>query len=101
MAGHSKWSNIKRRKGAVDAKRAKIFTKIGREIQVAVRAGGPDPEINSRLKDVIAKARANNMPNDNINRSIKRLRETAVPTNWKTFNMKVMAQVVLHLWCAL
>ena len=71
MAGHSKWSNIKRRKGAVDAKRAKIFTKIGREIQVAVRAGGPDPEINSRLKDVIAKARANNMPNDNINRSIK------------------------------
>ena len=72
MAGHSKWSNIKRRKGAVDAKRAKIFTKIGREIQVAVRAGGPDPEINSRLKDVIAKARANNMPNDNINRSIKK-----------------------------
>ncbi|HHX38316.1 MAG TPA: YebC/PmpR family DNA-binding transcriptional regulator [Clostridiaceae bacterium] len=72
MAGHSKWSNIKRRKGAVDAKRAKIFTKIGREIQVAVREGGPDPETNNRLKDVIAKARANNMPNDNITRSIKR-----------------------------
>ncbi|HHT93910.1 MAG TPA: YebC/PmpR family DNA-binding transcriptional regulator [Clostridiaceae bacterium] len=72
MAGHSKWANIKHKKSKTDAQRAKIFTKLGREIQVAVREGGPDPETNSRLKDVIAKAKANNMPNDNIQRSIKR-----------------------------
>lgn len=72
MSGHSKWSNIKRKKGAADAQRAKLFTKIGREIQVAVRAGGPDPEVNRKLKDVVAKAKASNMPNDNIMRSIKK-----------------------------
>lgn len=72
MSGHSKWSTIKRKKGANDAQRAKIFTKIAREIIVAVKAGGPDPDNNSRLKDVIAKARSNNMPNDNINRTIKK-----------------------------
>ena len=72
MSGHSKWSTIKRKKGANDAQRAKIFTKIAREIIVAVKSGGPDPENNSRLKDVIAKARSNNMPNDNINRTIKK-----------------------------
>lgn len=72
MAGHSKWANIKQKKSKTDAQRAKIFTKLGREIQVAVREGGPDPETNSRLKDVIAKAKANNMPNDNIQRSIKK-----------------------------
>ena len=72
MSGHSKWSTIKRKKGANDAQRAKIFTKISREIIVAVKAGGPDPENNSRLKDVIAKARSNNMPNDNVNRTIKK-----------------------------
>jgi transcriptional/translational regulatory protein YebC/TACO1 len=72
MAGHSKWSNIKHRKGAADEKRAKIFSKIGREIQVAVRSGGPDPETNNVLRDVIAKARSYNMPNDNIQRSISR-----------------------------
>lgn len=72
MAGHSKWNNIKRRKGAVDAARAKIFTKIGREIQVAVKAGGPDPESNGKLKEIIAKAKSQNMPSDNIQRSIKK-----------------------------
>ncbi len=72
MSGHSKWSTIKRKKGANDAQRAKIFTKIAREIAVAVKAGGADPENNASLKDVIAKARANNMPNDNINRTIKK-----------------------------
>ncbi|HIU57456.1 MAG TPA: YebC/PmpR family DNA-binding transcriptional regulator [Candidatus Ornithomonoglobus merdipullorum] len=72
MSGHSKWSTIKRKKGANDAQRAKIFTKIARELIVAVKAGGPDPANNSSLKDVIAKARANNMPNDNINRTIKK-----------------------------
>jgi len=70
MSGHSKWANIKHKKERSDAKKGKIFTKIGREIIVAVKHGGPDPELNSKLKDVIAKAKANNMPNDNIKRSI-------------------------------
>lgn len=72
MSGHSKWSNIKHKKEKSDGQRAKIFTKIGREISVAVKSGGPDPDSNSKLKDVIAKARANNMPNDNISRCIKK-----------------------------
>ena len=72
MSGHSKWANIKRKKGANDAARGKIFTKIGREIQVAVRQGGPDPDGNFRLKLCIQKAKANNMPADNINRSIQK-----------------------------
>lgn len=71
MAGHSKWSNIKRRKGAQDAKRGKIFTKLGREIKIAAREGGPDPESNVKLANVIAKARTANMPNDTINNAIK------------------------------
>lgn len=72
MAGHSKWANIKHKKGKADAQRGKIFTKIGREIAIAVRESGSDPAANSKLRDVIAKARANNMPNDNIMRSIKK-----------------------------
>ena len=72
MSGHSKWNNIKRKKGAADAQRGATFTKLGREIQVAVRSGGADPEINSRLKDIIAKAKSANMPGDNIQRSIKK-----------------------------
>lgn len=72
MSGHSKWSTIKRKKEKTDNQRAKIFTKIGREIAVAVREGGPDPNGNSKLKDVIAKAKANNVPNDNIDRIIKK-----------------------------
>ncbi|NLY96522.1 MAG: YebC/PmpR family DNA-binding transcriptional regulator, partial [Clostridiaceae bacterium] len=72
MSGHSKWANIKRKKEKTDAQKGKIFTKLGREILVAVRSGGPDPENNSRLKDVIAKAKAANMPNDTIMRSIKK-----------------------------
>jgi len=72
MAGHSKFANIKHKKEKADAKRAKVFTKFGKEIAVAVRLGGADPSSNPRLKDVIAKARANNMPNDNIDRAIKK-----------------------------
>lgn len=72
MSGHSKWNNIKRKKGANDAARAKIFTKIGREMSVIVKAGGPDPNVNSKLKDCIAKAKSLNVPNDNIERIIKR-----------------------------
>lgn len=72
MSGHSKWHNIQATKNKADAARGKIFTKIGREIAVAVKLGGPDPNINSKLYDVIAKAKQNNMPNDNIQRSIKK-----------------------------
>ncbi len=72
MSGHSKWANIKRKKGKSDAERGKIFTKLGREIAIAVKQGGPDPNVNSKLSDVIAKAKAANMPNDTIMRSIKR-----------------------------
>ena len=72
MSGHSKWSTIKRKKEKTDNARAKVFTKIGREIAIAVREGGPDPASNSKLKDCIAKAKANNVPNDNIDRIIKK-----------------------------
>lgn len=72
MSGHSKWHNIQQKKGKTDAARANIFTKIGREIAVAVKEGGADPNSNSKLAQVIAKAKDNNMPNDNINRSIKK-----------------------------
>ena len=72
MSGHSKWHNIQATKGKADAKRSAIFTKIGREIAVAVKEGGPDPRNNSKLAMVVAKAKANNMPNDNIERSIKK-----------------------------
>lgn len=72
MSGHSKWSTIKRAKGKTDAARSAVFTKIGREIAVAVKSGGADPDNNSALRTVIAKAKAANMPNDNINRSIKK-----------------------------
>ena len=73
MSGHSKWNNIKRKKEKTDGARAKIFTKIGRELAVAVKEGGSaDPAANSKLKDVIAKAKANNVPNDNIERMLKK-----------------------------
>ncbi len=72
MSGHSKWANIKHKKGKADAARGKIFTKIGREIAMVVREGGSDPEVNGKLRDIIAKAKANNMPNDTISRSIKK-----------------------------
>jgi len=72
MSGHSKWATIKRAKGKTDAARSRVFTKIGREIAVAVKLGGPDPDSNASLRGVIAKAKAANMPNDNITRSIKK-----------------------------
>lgn len=72
MSGHSKWANIKHKKEKTDAARGKVFTKIGREIAVAVKEGGSDPAGNARLRDVIAKAKAANMPNDTIDRSIKK-----------------------------
>ena len=72
MSGHSKWHNIQQKKGKSDAARASIFTKIGREIAVAVKQGGADPDSNSKLRDAIAKAKSNNMPNANIARSSKK-----------------------------
>ena len=70
MSGHSKWANIKNKKEKTDSQRGKVFTKIGREIAIAVKEGGSDPANNSKLRDVIAKAKASNMPNDNIKRTI-------------------------------
>ncbi len=72
MSGHSKWNNIKHKKEKTDAQKAKIFTKIGKEMIIAIKAGGPDPASNSKLRDLIAKAKANNVPNDNIERTIKK-----------------------------
>ena len=72
MSGHSKWHNIQAKKGKADAARGKVFTKLGRELLIAVKQGGPDPAGNSKLKDVIAKCKAANMPNDTINSAIKR-----------------------------
>ena len=72
MSGHSKWASIKHKKGAMDAKRGKIFTKLIREITVAAKLGGSDPEMNPRLRTAISKAKEANMPNDNIDRAIKR-----------------------------
>ena len=72
MSGHSKWHNIAAKKGKADAARGKIFTKLGRELLIAVKQGGPDPAGNSKLRDVIAKCKANNMPNDTINNAIKK-----------------------------
>ena len=72
MSGHSKWNNIKNKKAKTDAQKGKIFTKIGKEIQICVRAGGGDPNTNGKLRDLIQKAKDNNVPNDNIERAIKK-----------------------------
>lgn len=84
MSGHSKWSTIKRAKGATDAARSKVFTKIGKEIMVAVKQGGASIENNSRLKVVVAKAKAAGVPQDNIMRSIKNASQNANKTNYET-----------------
>ena len=72
MSGHSKWHNIAAKKGKADAARGKVFTKLGRELLIAVKQGGPDPAGNSKLKEIISKCKANNMPNDTINNAIKK-----------------------------
>ena len=77
MSGHSKWNNIKHKKEKSDAAKAKIFTKIGKEMAVAIKAGGADPSTNSKLRDLIAKAKANNVPNDNIQRTIKKFTDNS------------------------
>ena len=84
MSGHSKFANIKHKKERNDAAKGKIFTVIGRELAVAVKEGGPDPANNSKLRDVIAKAKANNMPNDTIDRGIKKAAGDAASVNYET-----------------
>ena len=87
MSGHSKWNNIKRKKEKTDGARAKVFTKIGRELAVAVKqGGGPDPNANSRLRDCIAKAKAANVPNDNIDRIIKKAAGDGDDTKYEVIN---------------
>ena len=83
MSGHNKWSTIKRKKGANDAARAKVFTKIGRELAVAVKNGGPEPNNNAKLRHVIAKAKQNNVPNDNIDRMLKKAAGESDSTNFE------------------
>lgn len=84
MSGHSKWNNIKRKKEAADGAKAKVFTRIGREITVAVKECGPDPASNSKLRDLISKAKANNVPNDNIDRVIKKAAGDNDKNNYET-----------------
>ncbi len=83
MSGHSKWHNIAAKKGKADAARGKVFTKLGRELLIAVKQGGPDPAGNSKLKDVIAKCKAANMPNDTINNAIKKASGSADAANYE------------------
>ncbi len=83
MSGHSKWHNIAAKKGKADAARGKVFTKLGRELLIAVKQGGPDPAGNSKLKDVIAKCKAANMPNDTINNAIKKASGTGNNENYE------------------
>ena len=91
MSGHSKWHNIQKTKGAADAKRAQAFTKIAREMIVAVKeGGGGDPKSNSKLAAVIAKAKAANMPNDNISAPLTRQWARAIPKTMKRLSMRVM-----------
>ena len=84
MSGHSKFANIKHKKERNDAAKGKVFTVIGRELAVAVKEGGPDPANNSRLRDIVAKAKANNMPNDTIERGIKKAAGDAGSVNYET-----------------
>ena len=88
MSGHSKFANIKHKKERNDAAKGKIFTVIGRELAVAVKEGGPDPANNSKLRDVIAKAKANNMPNDTIDRGIKKAAGDAASVNYETLTFE-------------
>ena len=86
MSGHSKWHNIAKKKGANDAKKAQIFTRIGREMAVAIKAGGSaNPEVNTKLKDIIAKAKANNVPNDNIKRMLDKGNQSNVDYEANTY----------------
>ena len=84
MSGHSKWHNIQAKKGKADSKRGKVFTKIGKELAIAIKNGGANPDLNAKLRDVIAKAKAANMPNDNIARAIKKAEGELDSVNYET-----------------
>lgn len=94
MSGHSKFANIKHKKEKNDAAKGKIFTIIGRELAVAVKEGGPDPNNNSRLRDVIAKAKANNMPNDTIDRGSSGRQAMQIRSTMSMLHMKATARAV-------
>lgn len=96
MSGHSKWANIKNKKEKTDSQRGKVFTKIGREIAIAVKEGGSDPANNSKLRDVIAKAKASNMPNDNISAPSKRRQANSAPLTTKPALTRVTAPAALQ-----
>jgi len=97
MSGHSKWANIKHRKAAQDARRGKVFTNLAREITVAARSGGDDPQFNFRLRLAIDRAKAANMPNDTIERAIKRgTGGGSKALNWKTLRMRPMRHMASH-----
>ena len=98
MSGHSKWANIKHKKGKADAARGKITTKIGREITIAVQMGGPDPTGNMRLKLALSKAKANNIPKDNIQRAIKKGQGAAEGGNYEeiTYGIRTYQQPQPH-----
>jgi len=89
MAGHSKWAKVKHFKGAIDAKRGKIFAKLGKEIAIAAKIGGGDPNMNPRLRMVLLKCRGANMPNDNIDRAIKRGTGAGEPINYEDLTYEV------------
>ena len=95
MSGHSKWNNIKNKKAKTDAQKGKIFTKIGKEIAIAVRDGGADPNANAKLRDLIAKAKANNVPNDNIDRAIKRQQAAKLQTTKKLYTKATVPPALL------
>ena len=94
MSGHSKWSNIKHKKGKTDAQKAKVYTKIGREIAVVVKAGGPDPTVNGKLRDLIAKARANNMPSENVQRCIKKAAGGEDTSTYESITYEVIVETL-------
>ncbi|MEE2943394.1 MAG: YebC/PmpR family DNA-binding transcriptional regulator [Verrucomicrobiota bacterium] len=91
MAGHNKWSKVKRQKGVTDAKRAKVFAKLAREIGIAVRAGGPEADLNPRLRMILLKCRSANMPADNIERAIKRAAGDDDATNFEELTYEIFA----------
>jgi transcriptional/translational regulatory protein YebC/TACO1 len=98
MAGHNKWSKVKRIKGAIDAKRGKLFSKLAKEIAVAAKLGGPDPDANVRLRSAIGLVRTQNMPNDNIERAIKRDDNDDVLNVYSTFQFpaEVLGRISGH-----
>ena len=103
MSGHSKWKNIMHKKEKTDAQKAKVFTKIGKEIAIAVKEGGADPNANAKLRDLIQKAKSNNVPNDNIDRIIKKASGAdAVAYEeiiiWKKMVTRLWRKLLQHTW---